>query len=83
MPRIDPTQLLKTLSVLLAPHGGIKSSEEVKTKNINCKISVLTFLSPGQSTGPADAKVFQEIGFQNNLCQNIEIFLFGAVGPIS
>lgn len=29
MPRIDPTQLLKTLSVLLAPHGGIKSSEEV------------------------------------------------------
>jgi len=29
MPRIDPTQLLKTLNVLLAPHGGIKSSEEV------------------------------------------------------
>ena len=29
MPRIDPQQLLKTLGVLLAPHGGIKSSEEV------------------------------------------------------
>ena len=29
MPRIDPHQLLKTLGVLLAPHGGIKSSEEV------------------------------------------------------
>ena len=29
MPRIDPAQLLKTLGVLLAPHGGIKSSEEV------------------------------------------------------
>jgi len=29
MPRIDPAQLLKTLGVLLAPHGGIKSTEEV------------------------------------------------------
>lgn len=29
MPRIDPAQLLKTLGVLLAPHGWIKSSEEV------------------------------------------------------
>ena len=29
MPRIDPQQLLKTLGVLLGPHGGIKSSEEV------------------------------------------------------
>ena len=30
MPRIDPAQLLKTLGVLLAPHGGIKSTEEVR-----------------------------------------------------
>jgi hypothetical protein len=29
MPRIDPAQLLKTLSVLLGPTGGIKSTEEV------------------------------------------------------
>ncbi|XP_071449446.1 serine/threonine-protein phosphatase 1 regulatory subunit 10-like [Hetaerina americana] len=29
MPRIDPLQLLKCLSVLLAPDGGIKSREEV------------------------------------------------------
>jgi protein phosphatase 1 regulatory subunit 10 len=29
MPRIDPLQLLKTLSVLLSNKGGIKSSEEV------------------------------------------------------
>ncbi|KAG8223254.1 hypothetical protein J437_LFUL001530 [Ladona fulva] len=28
-PRIDPLQLLKCLSVLLAPDGGIKSKEEV------------------------------------------------------
>ncbi|GLH01293.1 Uncharacterized protein GBIM_07465 [Gryllus bimaculatus] len=30
MPRIDPLQLLKCLSVLLAPNGGIKSKEEVQ-----------------------------------------------------
>ncbi|KAF4519861.1 hypothetical protein B566_EDAN005199 [Ephemera danica] len=29
MPRIDPLQLLKCLSVLLGPHGGIKSPEDV------------------------------------------------------
>jgi len=29
MPRIDPNQLLRTLSVLLSPEGGIKSIEEV------------------------------------------------------
>ncbi len=29
MPRIDPAQLLQTLSVLLGPSGGIKSTEEV------------------------------------------------------
>ena len=29
MPRIDPHQLLKTLGVLLAPSGGIKSNDEV------------------------------------------------------
>ncbi len=29
MPRIDPNQLLKTLGVLLAPSGGIKSPDEV------------------------------------------------------
>ena len=34
MPRIDPAQLLKTLGVLLAPHGGIKSSEEVQPVTI-------------------------------------------------
>lgn len=39
MPRIDPTQLLKTLSVLLAPHGGIKSSEEVRNDKLAVKIS--------------------------------------------
>ena len=30
MPRIDPAQLLRTLGVLLAPNGGIKSTDEVK-----------------------------------------------------
>ena len=30
MPRIDPSQLLQTLSVLLAPNGGIKSAGEVR-----------------------------------------------------
>ena len=30
MPRIDPAQLLRTLSQLLSPQGGIKSAEEVK-----------------------------------------------------
>lgn len=29
MPRIDPSQLLRTLSVLLSPAGGIKSADEV------------------------------------------------------
>jgi hypothetical protein len=29
MPRIDPSQLLNTLSVLLAPDGGIRSSDDV------------------------------------------------------
>ena len=29
MPRIDPAQLLRTLGVLLAPNGGIKSTDEV------------------------------------------------------
>ena len=31
MPRIDPAQLLRTLSQLLSPQGGIKSAEEVTT----------------------------------------------------
>nr|CAD7427128.1 unnamed protein product [Timema monikensis] len=30
MPRIDPLQLLKCLSVLLSPEGGIKSKDEVQ-----------------------------------------------------
>lgn len=30
MPRIDPNQLLKCLSVLLSPNGGIKSKDEVQ-----------------------------------------------------
>ncbi|KAG6446283.1 serine/threonine-protein phosphatase 1 regulatory subunit 10 isoform X2 [Manduca sexta] len=30
MPRIDPIQLLNCLSVLLSPHGGIKSRDEVQ-----------------------------------------------------
>ena len=34
MPRIDPAQLLKTLGVLLAPNGGIKSPEEVQSVTI-------------------------------------------------
>lgn len=29
-PRIDPIQLLKCLSVLLSPDGGIKSKDEVQ-----------------------------------------------------
>ena len=29
MPRIDPSQLLTTLSVLLAPDGGIRSADDV------------------------------------------------------
>ena len=32
MPRIDPSQLLQTLKVLLAPDGGIKSPGEVKSE---------------------------------------------------
>ena len=39
MPRIDPAQLLRTLSQLLSPEGGIKSAEEVfnivKIRNVN------------------------------------------------
>nr|CAD7601976.1 unnamed protein product [Timema genevievae] len=30
VPRIDPLQLLKCLSVLLSPEGGIKSKDEVQ-----------------------------------------------------
>ena len=30
MPRIDPAELLRTLSVLLGPQGGIKSEDEVR-----------------------------------------------------
>ena len=32
MPRIDPSQLLQTLGVLLAPNGGIKSAGEVSVE---------------------------------------------------
>ena len=34
MPRIDPSQLLRTLSVLLAKDGGIRSAEEVNNSPI-------------------------------------------------
>ena len=33
MPAIDPGKLLSTLSVLLGPHGGIKSQDEVGHNN--------------------------------------------------
>ena len=62
MPRIDPAQLLKTLGVLLAPHGGIKSSEEVELSlPLSATIQsfiLLNFL--GQQARSVDAKVFQE-----------------------
>ena len=34
MPRIDPSQLLRTLSQLLSQEGGIKSAEEVTCHKI-------------------------------------------------
>ena len=45
MPRIDPAQLLKTLSVLLGPTGGIKSTEEVSDESISAKKA--SFSEPG------------------------------------
>ena len=42
MPRIDPSQLLQTLSVLLAPNGGIKSSGEVKPLMTHLSLSIMT-----------------------------------------
>ena len=57
MPRIDPSQLLQTLSVLLAPNGGIKSSGEVSEH-----LYENDFLEPiifaGPQNCPVDAKVF-------------------------
>ena len=35
MTRIDPNQLLRTMSVLLAPDGGIKSLDEVNWYYVN------------------------------------------------
>ena len=75
MPRIDPAQLLKTLGVLLAPHGGIKSSEEVQSSQLSLQYSgyiVLNFL--GQQARSIDAKVFQETRIKGYLRQNIEVF---------
>jgi hypothetical protein len=46
MPRIDPAQLLKTLSVLLGPNGGIKSTEEVISIN-QCRLGFDGSLTAG------------------------------------
>ena len=40
MPRIDPSQLLNTLSVLLAPNGGIRSEAEV-SNNTSSHLSII------------------------------------------
>ena len=80
MPRIDPAQLLKTLGVLLAPHGGIKSSEEVELSlPLGATIQsfiVLNFL--GQQARSVDAKVFQETRIKGYLRKDIEV-LFNRV----
>ena len=84
MPRIDPAQLLKTLGVLLAPHGGIKSSEEVaimleSTSSIkslalrNTRKSFIVLNLLGRPARSIDAKVFQETRIKGYLRQNIEV----------
>ena len=79
MPRIDPARLLKTLGVLLAPDGGIKSTEEVITKdNLSQQNKMmdstfemtLKIYFPGSPIGAIDAKVFQEACFQSCLCED-------------
>ena len=74
MPRIDPAQLLKTLGVLLAPHGGIKSSEEVNTDHPLAQKNQ-TFYILGQQTRPVDAKVFQETCVQSYIREDIEVLV--------
>ena len=74
MPRIDPAQLLKTLGVLLAPHGGIKSSEEVNTDH-PVPHRNQTFYILGQQTRPVDAKVFQETCVQSYIREDIEVLV--------
>jgi len=43
MPRIDPAQLLQTLSVLLGPSGGIKSTEEVTNHYLSMKYELFDY----------------------------------------
>lgn len=63
MPRIDPSQLLRTLSVLLAKDGGIRSAEEVVT--IKRIVGIyLHFFFVGAQDCAVNAKIFQEIGVE-------------------
>ena len=62
MPRIDPSQLLRTLSVLLAKDGGIRSAEEVVLFD-NFVLEIIVLFS-GSSDCAVDAEVLQEAGVQ-------------------
>ena len=66
MPRIDPSQLLQTLKVLLAPDGGIKSPGEVRFRRLIRKIKLqLSFA--GAEICSVDAKILQEARLQMHL----------------
>jgi len=58
MPRIDPAELLRTLSVLLGPQGGIKSEDEVSRlvqlmKKFSTKlVSKVVYIKILESTAP-------------------------------
>ena len=71
MPRIDPSQLLRTLSVLLAKDGGIRSVEEVcKIQRIIIGVYILEIIL-GSQNSPVNAKVLQKIGIQVYLHSHI------------
>jgi len=44
MPRIDPSQLLSTLHVLLAPDGGIRSADDVSTSAYSLPLSCILLI---------------------------------------
>ena len=76
MPRIDPSQLLNTLSVLLAPNGGIRSAGEVRKRNISRSDSFkICKQSSGSKNCPAHAEVLKETGVQVYLCSHL-VFKF-------
>ena len=74
MPRIDPAQLLKTLGVLLGPHGGIKSPEEVNIWS-ESHSEVKCYHIAGWQTRPVDAEVLQETCLQSDIRKDPEVLL--------